>query len=201
MKHIITVVILLMGLNSFSQLPVLNIENDLPKGNVAMLSATDGGKYSLESLKGENGLLVVFSCNTCPFVVAWEDRFPIINSIAISNKVGFALVNSNYLKREGDDSFVEMQKHATSLKYQWKYLIDEESVVANAFGAQTTPHVFLFDKNLKLVYKGAIDDNHKDASAVKEFWLKDALNSLGQAKDITVKETRNLGCSIKRKVE
>jgi hypothetical protein len=201
MKKIVTIVILFLGLNSFSQIPVLNIGDVLPKKDLAMQSATNGEKYTLEKLKGENGLLVIFACNTCPFVLAWEDRFPVVNTLAKSNKVGFALVNSNYMKRGGDDSFDEMKKHAINSKYQWAYLLDDESVVANAFGAQTTPHVFLFDKNLKLVYKGAIDDNYKDSSAVKEFWLKDALNSLGEGKEIALKETRNLGCGIKRKVD
>jgi hypothetical protein len=201
MKKIVTVVIVLLGLSAFSQIPVLNIGDKLPKGDLSIQSATNGEKYSLEKVKGENGLLVIFSCNTCPFVMAWEDRFPVVNQIAKSNKVGFALVNSNYMKRGGDDSFSEMQKHAVNSKYQWAYLLDDESLLANAFGAQTTPHVFLFDKNLKLVYKGAIDDNYKDSSAVKEFWLKDALNSLGEGKEIALKETRNLGCGIKRKVD
>jgi len=201
MKNIATIIILFLGLNSYSQIPVLNIGDKLPKSDVVMQSATNGEKYALEKLKGENGLLVIFACNTCPFVLAWEDRFPEVNTIAKSNKVGFAIINSNYLKRNGDDSFAEMQKHAGNSKYQWPYLIDDESVVANAFGAQTTPHVFLFDKNLKLVYKGAIDDNYKDKSAVKEFWLKDALTSLGEGKEIALKETRNLGCSIKRKID
>jgi len=201
MKKILTAFILLMGLSSYSQLLVLNSGDKLPVSDVAMLSATNGEKYTFEKLKGENGLLVIFSCNTCPFVVAWEDRFPEVNTIAKSNKVGFALVNSNFLKRNDVDSFTEMQKHAGNSNYQWPYLLDDESLVANAFGAQTTPHVFLFDKNLKLVYKGAIDDNYKDKSGVKEFWLKDAMNSLGEGKEVAIKETRNLGCSIKRKTD
>ena len=113
--------------------------------------------------------------------------------------MGFALVNSNYLKRDGDDSMEAMQAHAKEHSYSWPYLADHESELANLLGAQTTPHVFLFDKNMKLVYKGAIDDNYKDAAEVEQFYLKDALNSLGSGKAIETKETRNLGCSIKRK--
>jgi len=201
MKKILTGIILLLGLNAYSQFPILNIGDKLPLSDATIQSATNDEIYTLQKLKGENGLLLIFACNTCPFVIAWEDRFPVVNTIAKTNKVGFAIINSNYLKRDGDDSFAEMQKHATNSKYQWPYLFDNESAFANALGAQTTPHVFLFDKNLKLVYKGAIDDNFKDKSMVKEFWLKDALNSLGDGKEIAVKETRNLGCSIKRKID
>ncbi len=199
MKQLIVVLSFLLTLSVSAQLPVLEIGQTLPEGNNKMECANSGKTTDLASLKGENGLLVIFSCNTCPFVVAWEDRYPMVNNWAKSNKVGFALLNSNFLKRNNDDSWEAMKAHVKKLNYQWPYLIDNESAVANAFGAQTTPHVFLFDKNLNLVYKGAIDDNHKDASAVKEHYLKNALTSLGKGNEIAVKESRPLGCSIKRK--
>ena len=198
MKRIIFLFFILTTLTGFAQYPVLEIGDQLPKSEKMQSTSTDQ-MLDLKSLAGENGLLVIFSCNTCPFVIAWEDRYPMVNEIAQKNKVGFALINSNYLKRDGDDSFEAMAQHAKSHDYKWPYLVDKESKLANAFGAQTTPHVFLFDKNMKLVYKGAIDDNYKNASEVEVFYLKDALNSLGEGNEIKIKETRNLGCSIKRK--
>ena len=198
MKRIILLFFVLATLTSFAQFSVLEIGAKLPQSE-KMQSTSSDKMINLESLVKENGLLVIFSCNTCPFVVQWEDRYPLLDEIAKTNKVGFVLINSNYMKREGDDSFEAMKKHAEVHKYQWPYLVDKESKLANAFGAQTTPHVFLFDKNMKLVYKGAIDDNYKDASAVEEFYLKEALESLGKGEEIKNKETRNLGCSIKRK--
>lgn len=198
MRHLTLIILIFWAISASAQFPVLSIGDQLPKSE-KMDCATSNKNANIDELKGENGTLVIFSCNTCPFVVAWEDRFPIVDKIAKENKVNMVLVNSNYNNRKGVDSFDEMKAHAQKNNYKWPYLIDNESELANAFGAQTTPHVFLFDKNNKLVYKGAIDDNHKDLKQVNEFYLKDALNSLGQGKEISNKETRNLGCGIKRK--
>ena len=198
MKKIMLLLLVMATMTAVAQYPVLKIGEKLP-GSESMKDATSGKTIDLKSLPGENGLLLIFSCNTCPFVVAWEDRFHTINDIAKENKIGYALINSNFMNRGGVDSFEKMSEHAKSLNYKWPYLLDDESDLANAFGAQTTPHVFLFDKNMKLVYKGTIDDNHKDAAKVEAFYLKDALKSLANGKEITNKETRNIGCSIKRK--
>ncbi len=164
-----------------------------------------GGDKSLAGIKGENGTLVVFSCNTCPFVVGsegsagWEGRYPEIGSFCRTNKVGFALVNSNAAKRDAGDSFADMQVHYKEKGYNMHYLLDENNEVADAFAARTTPHVFLFNKDGKLVYKGAIDDNVDDAKAVTKHYLKDAITALVAGKPIETATTKNLGCSIKRK--
>lgn len=200
MKRIIFLLFIFATLQTVAQYPVMKIGEKLNVTNDKMECATMGESTTLNSIIGDNGLLIIFSCNTCPFVVAWEDRYPMIHELAKANKIGFTLVNSNHMKRDGDDSKESMEAHAKKLNYEWCYLIDEESKLANSLGAQTTPHVFLFDKNLKLVYKGAIDDNYKDATAVEVFYLKEALNSLGSGTEIKVTETRNLGCSIKRKI-
>ena len=164
-----------------------------------------GGDKSLAGIKGENGTLVVFSCNTCPFVVGsegsqgWEGRYPELGTFCQKNKIGFALVNSNSSKRDAGDSFADMQAHYKEKGYNMHYLLDEDNVVADAFAARTTPHVFLFDKDMKLVYKGAIDDNVDDAKAVTKHYLKDAITALVNGKPIATATTKNLGCSIKRK--
>lgn len=165
-----------------------------------------GKLYSLADLKSENGLLVIFSCNSCPFVVGngedsegWEGRYKEIAKSAKSAKVEMVLINSNEAKRDGDDAFEKMKTRAKDKKYNWKYLMDIDSKLANAFGAKTTPHVFLFDKDLKLIYKGAIDDNVKSAKEAKYHYLKDALKNLEEGKEIANKETKSVGCSIKRK--
>ncbi|PTN09225.1 thioredoxin family protein [Mangrovibacterium marinum] len=178
----------------------LNIGEQATHTEVKMLGITDD-YASLQDLKLDNGLVVIFSCNTCPFVVAWEDRYNEIFDLAKQNKIGVVLVNSNYMKREGDDSLEAMKKHAQEKGYKLPYLIDRESLLANAWGGQTTPHVFFFDTNFKLVYKGAIDDNYKSASDVKESYLKDAIQSVAAGDAIAVPETKPLGCSIKRKVQ
>ncbi|QIA07790.1 redoxin domain-containing protein [Draconibacterium halophilum] len=160
-----------------------------------------GAELSLSDASMENGLLVMFSCNTCPFVVAWEDRFNEVKKWADKNEVGMIVLNSNYQKRDGADSFAEMKKKAEAEGYNFNYVVDEESKIANAFGGQTTPHVFLFDGDMKLAYKGAIDDNYKDAEGVTQAYLKEALISLGNNDAVAITETKPVGCGIKRKVE
>ena len=143
--------------------------------------------------------MVIFSCNTCPFVIAWEDRYPGLAKLSNDAEVGFALINSNEAKRSGADSMEEMIAHAKQKGYSdIPYLVDNNSSLANAFGAKTTPHVFLFDKDWKLVYEGAIDDNHKSAADANAQYLNDALKNLKQGKKIDPNNTKAIGCSIKR---
>ena len=160
-----------------------------------------GAKISLADVKKENGLLVMFSCNTCPFVLQWEDRFPELKAWADKNKVGMVVLNSNHTKRDGEDSFEAMKKHAKEKGYNFYYALDDQSLIANSFGGQTTPHAFLFNSKMELVYKGAIDDSYKSAKDVKQPYLKDAIASLSSGKVVAIAETKPVGCSIKRKTE
>ncbi|HBL76077.1 MAG: hypothetical protein A2W90_11725 [Bacteroidetes bacterium GWF2_42_66] len=180
--------------------PALNIGE---KANLTetKMESVSGISVSLNDLKGENGLVLIFSCNTCPFVLGWENRYNEICNWGKSNGVGMAVLNSNHQKRDGDESLSAMKEHAQAKGYQFPYLLDHESLLANAFGGQTTPHVFLFDKNFQLVYKGAIDDNYKEASAVKNHYLKDAIEHLAAGKPIAMSETKPVGCGIKRKLD
>jgi thioredoxin-related protein len=165
------------------------------------MADVSGEKISLGEIKKENGLLVLFSSNTCPFVKQWEDRYPDLKSWADKNGVGMVVVNSNHTKRESDDSFEAMQKHANEKGYNFRYVLDEDSQIANTFGGQTTPHAFLFDSEMELVYKGAIDDSYKSAEEVKKPYVKDAIASLAKGEKIAIAETKPVGCSIKRKLD
>ena len=109
-----------------------------------------------------------------------------------------ALVNSNEAKRETADSFIRMKERSKKMSYKANYLLDKNNKLADAFGASTTPHVFLFDKDLKLVYKGAIDDAVNSTEQVKARWLSNALKKLASNQPIDPQTTRNSGCSIKR---
>ena len=194
---------LLVSFTNSTKINSLKIGKKAPMTNYEMKNVS-GEDYSLETLAYENGILVVFSCNTCPFVVGnndmdgWEGRYNEIHDLCKKNKIGMVLVNSNEAKRTGADSFTEMQKHSQDKKYDAAYLMDVNSKLANAFGASTTPHVFLLDSDFKLIYKGAIDNNVKTKSSVTENWVKDAIISNGKNEPILLPETRNSGCSIKR---
>lgn len=165
------------------------------------MDEVSGETISLNDAKRENGLVVLFSCNQCPFVLRWEDRFDDIKRWADSNSIGMIVLNSNYQNRNGDDSFEAMQTKAKQKAYQFYYALDKDSRLANAIGGQTTPHAFLFDADFNLAYKGAIDDSYKSAADVKQTYLKDAIFSLGADKKIAIAETNPVGCSIKRKIE
>ncbi len=181
----------------------LSIGDKAPKQTYKM-AATTGKSLSLQDLKGKKGLLVVFSCNTCPFVVGgdgfgsgWESRYNELQAYCTEHSIGMVLVNSNEAKREGDDSLDKMKAHAKKMGYTSTYVVDKNSELANAFGAKTTPHVYLFNAEMSLVYKGAIDDDNSGKD-VKETWLMDAMGNLVTGKKIDPSTTRNKGCSIKR---
>ncbi len=160
-----------------------------------------GSSMSLADLKKENGLLVIFSCNTCPFVIGTEDVYPFLGTLSERNNIGMVLVNSNEAKRPGDDEMGAMQTHAADKNYNTPYVIDKDHQLADAFGANTTPHVYLFDGEMNLVYTGAIDDRYEQKSKEPTvFWLKDAMMELaaGRSGDISPSKTKNIGCSIKR---
>ena len=183
-----------------------NPANKMAIGSNALLTEAEmkdvsGTMFSIDKVKQENGVLVLFSSNTCPFVLKWEGRYNELKKWGEKHKVGFIVLNSNHQNRSGVDSFEAMQKHAAEKKYDFPYVLDADSKIANAFGGQTTPHAFLFDKNGQLAYKGAIDDNYDDASAVKKAYVKEAIASLSSGKKIEVQETKPVGCSIKRKLD
>jgi thioredoxin-related protein len=180
-----------------SQFETIKINSEMPNME-QKLKSVNGYSYSLESISEKNGLVVIFTSNTCPFVIKWEDRYTMVEELTKKNNLGLVYINSNYKKRDGDDSFEKMKEHAKKYNYRFPYLLDEKSKVANSFGAKTTPHIFMFDKNLQLAYKGAIDDNYEDINKVKEFYLKDAMEQLANGKKIKVSETDPVGCSIKR---
>ena len=182
---------------AFSVAEPLTIGSSMPKADLKMKDVS-GKEISIKQLVKANGVLVMFSCNTCPYVVKNQDRTIAINDYAQKMKVGVIVLNSNEAYRNEDDSYEAMQAYAKDQKYNWSYAVDKNHQIADAFGAKRTPEIFLFDKNLTLVYHGAIDDNPSDASAVGRNHLKEAINELAAGKDITFKESKSVGCGIKR---
>jgi thioredoxin-related protein len=168
----------------------------IPQADLKMKDVS-GKSVSLNDIKTAKGLLVIFSCNTCPYVKLSESRIKEYSDYCLANDIGCALINSNEGQRAEEDSFDEMIKYFGVQKLQCTYAVDEKSQLANAFGATRTPQCFLFNAK-GLVYKGAIDDNVKDASAVKAPYLKDALTSLVKNEIPKMQETKSIGCTIKR---
>jgi hypothetical protein len=169
----------------------------MPKADVKMKDVS-GKEVKLKDAVGKNGLLVMFTCNTCPYVIKNQERTREICKYASDNNIGVVLVNSNEAQRGDDDSFEAMKSYAKAQDYKWFYTVDAKSELADAFGAKRTPEVFLFNKESKLVYHGAIDDNPSDASSVNRKHLKEAIGEVVNGKDVTVKTSKSVGCSIKR---
>jgi thioredoxin-related protein len=182
---------------SFSAVNSLPIGSSIPKANVK-LKDVSGKEIMLADVKKENGLLVMFSCNTCPVVIKNQSRTKEICQYASDKKIGVVILNANEGDRDGGNSFEEMQSYAHKQGYNWFYAVDKNSELADAFGANKTPECFLFDKSGKLVYHGAIDDSPGDMNNVKRHHLKEAVDEMISGKQITIKETRSVGCSINR---
>lgn len=163
------------------------------------LPGTDGKKYALSDFAPSRVLVLVFSCNHCPYVQAYEDRIIRLQKDFKDKGVQFAAVNSNDAAGYPDDSFENMVKRAKERKFNFPYLRDEDQSVAKAYGATHTPHLFVFDAERKLAYTGKIDDNWQEPSKVKQTFLRDALNALVQGKKPDPAETFAIGCTIKWK--
>ena len=164
----------------------------------------NGPNTSLIQEVKKNGLIIVFSCNTCPFVVGskhfpgWEKQYNELYDTSMKNKIGFLLVNSNEAKRGGDDAFDKMETHAKKNKYKMAYLLDENSSLANELLAKTTPHVFFYNAQLELIYSGSIDNIWDGKRKKEQYYLKDAIRSHVSSKKIKPSATPPKGCSIKR---
>ena len=187
--------ILTLGIIALSTLmsEEISIGSKMP-GSDHILKNINGNESELSTYKKENGLLVIFSCNTCPWVIRWQGRYNPISELCSKNNIGFVAVNSNASQHDGVDSFDSMKEHADKYEYMFPYVLDSGSSLAKAFGAMVTPHVYLFDKNGDLRYRGAIDDGPRK---VKRTYLVDAINSVSKGKSVRIQTTKTLGCSIK----
>jgi peroxiredoxin len=173
----------------------VSIGDKAPSTNVKMKSV-DGSAVSIADVAGKQGTLVVFSCNHCPFVKAWQGRIASVGNAAKTRGIGVIIINSNDPTAYPEDSYAEMQKRSQQLGFAFPYVVDATSDVARAFGATHTPEAFLFDKDGKLVYHGAIDDS-KEADQVAAHYLQDAIDAALAGKAVPVAETKAIGCSIK----
>jgi peroxiredoxin len=174
----------------------LHIGDKAPDFN---LKNIDGKMVSMASISNAKGYIVIFTCNHCPFSQAYEQRIIDLHKKYAPKGVPVIAINPNDAEKQPEDSYENMQKRAKEKKYPFVYLHDESQVVARNYGAARTPHVFLLDKDLITRYIGAIDDNHEDASAVKNKYLEVAINQMLAGKSISQPETKAIGCTIKWK--
>lgn len=159
-----------------------------------------GKEYKSEDLYGERGLLLVFTCNHCPYAQAVWPRVIRLGEYAGGMKVGAAAINPNIHPDYPDDSSEKMAELVKAKGLSFPYLVDEEQAVARSFKAQCTPDIYLFNKARELVYHGRIDDNWKDEEAVTREELKEAMNNMVAGLPQEKKQFPSMGCSIKWRV-
>lgn len=161
------------------------------------LNDPTGNAYASEKLYGDRGLLVVFTCNHCPYAIAVWPRVARLAAYAKNMKINTVAVNPNINPDYPDDAPAKMVEKVKELGITFPYLVDETQETARAFKAQCTPDIYLFDKNHALVYHGRIDDNWQDESKVAREELKEALNNMATGQPIASDQKPSMGCSIK----
>lgn len=166
------------------------------------LENVDGKMVSLASLGEVKGATVVFTCNTCPYAVMYEDRLVELSKKATAAGYPIVAIMPNDLSVKPDDSLDKMKERSEAKGFDFPYIIDATQEIYPQFGARKTPEVFILnktDEGFVLAYKGAIDDNHEDASAVKVNYVEDAYGALGKGEKVDPSTTKAIGCSIKVK--
>ena len=176
----------------------LNPGDNLPALETNLRNA-NGKNTTMKAATKENGLLVMFSCNTCPFVIKNQPITKKTIEYAEAHHIGMVIINSNEAQRGDADSYEAMQQYAKAQGYTVPYLVDENSKLADLFGASHTPEVFLFNNKNKLVYRGAMNDNPGDPGSYKVMYIQNAMNAMVAGKEIDPNSTKSIGCGIKRK--
>jgi peroxiredoxin len=161
------------------------------------LPGIDGKDHSLASFKNAKLLVIVFSCNHCPYVIGSEERMNKFYDDYSPMGVAMVAINSNETKDHPTDSFEHMKSHAKEKGFKFPYLRDETQEIAKAYGALRTPHFYLFDQNRKLRYTGRMDDNPRTPGAEKTHELRDAIDALLAGKKPPVELTNPIGCNVK----
>ena len=166
------------------------------QGAAFTLKGTDGKTHSLESVAGEKGTAVIFTCNECPYAKGYENRLIALAKDYQAKGVGFVAINSNDPKIVPGDGFESMVKRAKDKELPYPYLFDETQEIAQAYGARVTPHVFLLDAKGKLVYRGRVDDSLEEGK-IKDRDFSAALEAVVAGKPVQVAETKAFGCGVK----
>ncbi len=162
----------------------------------------DGKMVSMSDYPDAKGFIVIFSCNHCPYAVAYEDRIIDLHKTYAPKGYPVIAINPNDPEVQPEDSYEKMVERSKEKNFPFVYLFDKGQKIYPQYGATRTPHVYLLNKKgdeLIVEYIGAIDDNYKDANAVKEKYLANAVDALLKGKKPEVKETKAIGCSIKVK--
>jgi len=183
--------------------PSVSIGGPLPE--FRDLPDVSGRRVSASDFSSARVLVVVFSCNHCPYVQAYEDRMIAFHREYGSKGVRLVAINANETEHYPEDNFDEMQKRAREKGFSFPYLRDDDQSVAGAFGATHTPEFFVFaavstHARPSLRYHGKFDDNYQNPGAVKRRYVREAVDAILEGREVTEKETNSIGCTIKWKM-
>ena len=226
MKHLNSIFTFALALAAFAcngntdtrqQSEVVSTQTDAPAKTVALkpdgvgvgdkapaftLKNIDGKEYSFQNIKDANGntpkgYIVIFTCNTCPYAQASEQRIISLHKKYAPMGYPVVAIQPNDPEVTPGDSFEAMQKRALEMEYPFLYLFDEKQEVFPKYGATRTPEVYLVDKTLTVRYTGAIDDNVRDEESVQEKFLENAINAIDKGEEPNPAATKAVGCGIK----
>ena len=164
------------------------------------LENINGKMVSLSDFDTAKGFIVIFTCNTCPYAVAYEDRIEALNKKYAKKGYPVVAIMPNNTDVKPGDNMEAMKKRAKAKGFTFPYLMDKGQEIYPQYGATKTPHVYVLEKTEKgnvVKYIGAIDDNYQDAAAVKTKYVENAVDALLSGNEIKEKKTRAIGCSIK----
>lgn len=181
-------------LNPFEGYKVGDIATDFSLENI------NGEQVSLANYEKAKGFIIVFTCNTCPYSVAYEDRIIALDKKYKTKGYPVIAINPNDPAVSKGDGIEAMKKRADEKGFTFPYLLDKDQKIYPQYGATRTPHVFILSKEkslLKVAYIGAIDNNSRNASAVTKRYVEDAVDALLAGKTPEKTTSRAIGCSIK----
>ena len=161
------------------------------------LKNVDGEMVSMESFEDAKGFIIIFTCNSCPYSVAYEDRIIALHEKYAEKGVPVIAINPNDDEKSPEDSFEKMMVRAEEKGFPFPYVYDETQEVTKKYGATNTPHVYLIDASRTVKYIGAIDNNTQYADKADKKYVEDAVDALLRGKEVPEKKTKAIGCTIK----
>lgn len=200
---IISVFVIVLIVSAFSNTTKTSVTEGYEVGDIATdfkLKNIDGKMVSLEDYKDAKGYIVIFTCNTCPYAVLYEDRIIALDKKYADKGYPVVAIMPNNPDVQPGDNVEAMKARAASKGFSFPYLFDDGQEIYPQYGATKTPHVYLLQKTKKgnvVKYIGAIDDNYKDVEAVNIKYVEEAIDALMNGKEIKETKTRAIGCSIK----
>jgi len=199
MKTYVLTFVAIIGMAFAMQAQGLSVGDTAPDFK---LKNVDDKMVSLSDYADQEGAIIIFTCNHCPFSIAYEDRLNDLEATYAAKGYPIIAINPNDPELYPEDSFDEMKVRAEEKGFKFPYLMDEKQDIYPQYGATKTPHIYLLSNDggdFTVEYVGAIDDSARDASSVEKTYLADAIDSLIAGEDIAVTETKAVGCSIKAK--